>query len=144
MRAEAVREPLETFSPGAKLLLVAEIAVLFARVRLAMRRNENLSLLVSHMRAGRPAAETFATEEVWYGRRMGSVVVKVVRLFPGDSRCLARSLVLLGLLSRRGIAPALVLGVRTAPSFGAHAWVELAGNPLLEPIEPGGQRLTTF
>jgi hypothetical protein len=55
---------------------------------------------------------------------------------PGDTRCLARSLVLTQLLARRGIPSRLVIGARPAPRFLAHAWVEHAGQPVL-PIGDG-------
>jgi hypothetical protein len=42
-----------------------------------------------------------------------------------------RSLVLMALLDRRDIGSSLVIGVRPGERFGAHAWVELAGRPLL-------------
>lgn len=53
------------------------------------------------------------------------------RYTPGGASCLVRSLALLGLLRRRGIAAALRVGVgRTAPCLEAHAWVELDGLPV--------------
>ena len=53
------------------------------------------------------------------------------RYCPGGASCLVRSLALLGLLRRRGIAAELRVGVgRTAPRLEAHAWVELDGVPL--------------
>ena len=45
------------------------------------------------------------------------------------------SLVLLDLLSRRGIASTVVLGVEVGSSFSAHAWVESGGRALLEPLD---------
>ena len=53
---------------------------------------------------------------------------------PGDATCLRRALLVHGWLRRRGLRPALQLGVReehTGP-FQAHAWVELEGAPLME------------
>jgi hypothetical protein len=38
-------------------------------------------------------------------------------------------------LGRRGIASTLVIGVGVEPAFGAHAWVESGGLPLLEPLD---------
>lgn len=65
------------------------------------------------------------------GLRLGSAVERTLRLMPADARCLVRSLVLVRMLARRGIAGTMVIGVRTEPSFEAHAWVEHAGRPLL-------------
>lgn len=63
--------------------------------------------------------------------RLGRAVQRTLRLVPGDTRCLTRSLVLTQLLSRRGIPAKLVIGARATPSFLAHAWVECAGRPVL-------------
>ena len=56
----------------------------------------------------------------------------------GEATCLRRALLLHGWLRRRGLRPALLLGLPTnapapaAGDFSAHAWVELEGVPLLE------------
>ena len=56
----------------------------------------------------------------------------------GEATCLRRALLLHGWLLRRGLRPALLLGLPTnapapaAGDFSAHAWVELEGVPLLE------------
>lgn len=65
------------------------------------------------------------------GSRLAYIVSSVLRLLPTDSRCLMRSLVLTRLLARRGLPSALVIGVTASPEFGAHAWVEQDGRPLL-------------
>ena len=64
-------------------------------------------------------------------RRLGWIVARTLRLMPGDTRCLARSLVLTRLLARRGITAKLVIGARAKPDFLAHAWVECEGCPVL-------------
>jgi hypothetical protein len=63
--------------------------------------------------------------------RLGRIVDRTLRALPTDDRCLIRSLVLLRLLHRRGIAGRLVVGVRDDAGFGAHAWVEHEGRPVL-------------
>jgi hypothetical protein len=65
------------------------------------------------------------------GVRLGNAVARVLGALPTDTRCLARSLVLMRLLARRGVPASLVIGVATEPEFGAHAWVEHGGRPLL-------------
>ena len=56
----------------------------------------------------------------------------------GEATCLRRALLLHGWLRRKGLQPALLLGLpanAAAPAagdFSAHAWVELEGVPLLE------------
>jgi hypothetical protein len=65
----------------------------------------------------------------------------MLKLLPGDTRCLVRSLVLTRLLARRGIACTLVIGARTAPTFLAHAWVEHGGHAVLDPGDGSFPRL---
>jgi hypothetical protein len=67
--------------------------------------------------------------------RLGHAVGRTLAPLPTDDRCLWRALVLSALLAKRGIDSSLVIGVRTQPSFLAHAWVERDGVPL---IDPGG------
>jgi hypothetical protein len=78
------------------------------------------------------------------GARLGRAVTRVLGPLPADSRCLMTSLVLCRLLARRGAAASLVIGVRGGSSFGAHAWVELDGHPLLPPNEGEFERLVTL
>jgi Transglutaminase-like superfamily len=90
------------------------------------------------IRAAAAAAHT-APGAAWEGSgdpyaesvRLGFAVTRVLRLMPGDRRCLSRSLVLTAMLARRGIESSIVIGVRPGPGFGAHAWVEHGGRPLL-------------
>jgi hypothetical protein len=50
---------------------------------------------------------------------------------PGADTCLVRSLALLGVLRRSGIAAELRIGVGTTqPQLEAHAWVEVDGVPV--------------
>lgn len=49
---------------------------------------------------------------------------------PRFTKCLARSLVLWWQLDRRHVSVKLVIGVRTAKNFRAHAWVEYNDKPL--------------
>ena len=74
--------------------------------------------------------------------RLGRAVVRVLRLLPADSRCLMRSLVMTGLLARRGVYAKVVIGVRPAPRFAAHAWVEVDAVAVLPTNEPEYERLT--
>lgn len=52
---------------------------------------------------------------------------------PFPSACLTRSLVLMSLLGRRGIATELRIGASLSGGFAAHAWVESDGVPLNDP-----------
>jgi transglutaminase superfamily protein len=115
-------------SLGAKMHLVGEIILTYVRVRWGMGRLE-LGEQVARLRNGRLACR--APVPPAERRRLGAIVMRVLALIPADSRCLARSLVLLGLLARRGVASTLVIGVRTEPAFAAHAWIECDGEALL-------------
>ena len=73
---------------------------------------------------------------------LGRAVRRTLAPLPADTRCLTQSLVLLGLLARRGIPATLVLGVEsTGARFGAHAWVEHDRRPLLPPGTDPERRL---
>lgn len=72
---------------------------------------------------------------------LGRAVQRTLGPLPLDSRCLIRSLVLVRVLSRRGVEAPLVIGVAGKPQFAAHAWVELGGVPLL-PSGTAYERLT--
>ena len=76
--------------------------------------------------------------------RMGRAVDRTLSSLPSDPRCLIRSVVLARLLARRGIGSRLVVGVRAAPEFTAHAWVEHRGSPLLPTGDYQRGRLAEF
>jgi hypothetical protein len=65
--------------------------------------------------------------------RIARAAVLVLRLLPTDTRCLMRSLVVLGLLARRGRTATLVIGVEPGRAFRAHSWLERGGHPILPP-----------
>jgi hypothetical protein len=109
-----------------------EVVVAYALVRRELRRAP-IQVAVERLRPG-PATAAVGAEEREEARRLGWIVVRTLRFLPGDTRCLRRSLVLLRLLGRRGIAARLVIGTRTRPEFLAHAWVECDGLPVLSPL----------
>ncbi len=63
-------------------------------------------------------------------RQVLSTLKKAVEQTFWKGNCLSRSIVLHGLLQRKGISSALCIGVRNKPKFQAHAWVEHKGTPL--------------
>ena len=87
----------------------------------------------------RPAPRPEPTYPV--GVSLARAVTRTLPLLPADSRCLMRSLVLISLLNRREIGSSLVIGVRPGQRFGAHAWVEVDGRPLLPRGESEFERL---
>ena len=71
------------------------------------------------------------------GRRLRRPVVRTLSALPTDSRCLMRSLVLVGMMARRGAQCELSIGAQTAEGFAAHAWVEYEGVHLLPSLGYG-------
>jgi hypothetical protein len=140
----ALAEP-RRLSPARRAALVAEIALTYARVRWALRGGD-LRVTLARLRAPAtgPAAAVAPRLPHAAGVRLGWIVSRVLARLPERSRCLMASLVLCGLLARRGVTCPLVIGVRQGSSFGAHAWVELDGRPLLPPNEAEFERLVTL
>jgi hypothetical protein len=124
-----------------RVRLMAEILRAYAHARRALRRVP-IAAAVASLRATMPVAsdgdDVEALEEI---RRLGHAVSRTLRLLPGDTRCLARSLVLTRMLADRGIPARLVIGARAGPDFLAHAWVECAGHPVLTPGDGSFGRL---
>jgi hypothetical protein len=127
-----------------RMRLAAEIVVAYARVRRGLRRAP-VDAVVAALRAsstpGRAPASAPTANRLDETRRLSRAVTRTLVLLPGDTRCLMQALVLTGLLARRGIPAKLVIGARTTPRFFAHAWVELAGQPVLA---TGGGLFTTL
>ena len=98
-----------------------------------MRRAPLASVLVELRKPPRRPPARRAQSSLVEARDLGVAVARTLAFVPGDTRCLARSLVLGTLLARRGIPATLVIGAHAAPSFRAHAWVEHAGQPVLSP-----------
>jgi hypothetical protein len=123
----AVDAPPPRLSLWSKARLGGEIIGVYSGVRRAMRK-EDLNSLVRALRKSCRDAEPVPPMARF---RLAGAVQRVLSVLPTDSRCLIRSLVLLALLERRGVASTLVIGVRAEPDFAAHAWVESDGRELL-------------
>lgn len=122
----------ERLSPSERARLAVEILAAYAQARRELRRAPIAEAVASLRSAPQseppgPSGESALQE----ARRLGRAVNRLLALVPGDTRCLARSLVLTRLLARRGIPAKLVIGARAAPDFLAHAWVEYGGDPVL-------------
>lgn len=63
-------------------------------------------------------------------KRIAHLVERTADGLQPRPKCLARSLVLEAMLLRAGLPAILHLGARRAPTFEAHAWVELDGETL--------------
>lgn len=139
--ALALEHPPGRLSPLRKARLVGEVLVSYARVRRHLRR-EDLPTVVERLRAG-AAKPSGPLDGAAYeaGLRLARATSRTITKLPTDSRCLMRSLVLTTLLARRNVGGTLVIGVSPGDEFGAHAWVELGGRPLLPPDEATYVRL---
>lgn len=116
-----------------RLRLFGEIFVAYLAVWRRLRR-EPLDRVVERLRAEAAERPSGSASAVGEATRLGWIVVRSLAILPGDTRCLRRSLVLMRLLGRRGIAAKLVIGARTEPEFAAHAWVECDGVPVLSTL----------
>jgi transglutaminase superfamily protein len=76
--------------------------------------------------------------------RLVAASVRVLERLPTDSRCLMRSLVVVGLLARRGVETRIIIGVDVRSGFAAHAWVEREGVALLPAGTFDSGRLTSL
>lgn len=120
--------------------LASEIVIAYATARRELRRGP-IEPAVAALRAQSAAATGAGAIELAEAHRLGRAVGMTLRLLPGDTRCLARSLVLTRMLARRGISARLVIGARADPKFLAHAWVECEGQPVLPPGDGSFGRL---
>jgi hypothetical protein len=127
--------------PVARVRLAAEVVATYVRVRVAMRRSD-LPTTIAGLRA-RPAVDHPDDPRV-VALRLSRAALRTLALLPSDTRCLNRSLVVLGLLARRGIDTRLVIAARPQGGFAAHAWVELDGRALFDPAAPPFERLVTL
>jgi hypothetical protein len=125
---------LERFGSGEKIALILEILSDYVAMWRVLRLSDVLQMAARAREV--PTRKRVANPlEHLVARRLGKVVGKTLGVLPTDSRCLIRSLVLVRLLARRSIASTLVIGVRKASEFAAHAWVEHDGEAILPPGE---------
>ncbi|RSM78407.1 lasso peptide biosynthesis B2 protein [Amycolatopsis sp. WAC 01375] len=110
--------------------LAARQAVAVARL-IAMLPPHRIRLVFGVLRRGaRPA-----TREQAEAAREAVLAVSLVCL--GPKGCLPRSLAVTLLCRLRGVWPTWCVGVRARPPFGAHAWVEVDGQPVGEGVSAG-------
>ncbi len=146
----AARERLRAgrrLRPHERARLAAEIVHAYLLARGALRRAPIESALAAlrdgteQATPGARGSDAGADAALAEARRLGRAVSRLLRLMPGDTRCLMRSLVLIRILARRGMRAELVIGARAAPEFLAHAWVEHRGEPVLSPGDESFGRL---
>ncbi|MGE0675357.1 MAG: lasso peptide biosynthesis B2 protein [Methylibium sp.] len=127
--------------PAAEKRLVVEALLLLPLVRAGLRVRG-----FARMRAWAAAAPA-APPAAGSGpgaARIGALVAAAGSALPGVSTCLARSLLLLRLLGRRGLRGELRIGVRRVEDgIESHAWVELQGAALND-AQGGAARFAVF
>ena len=135
-RASELPPPLtERLRSWPRLKLAAEVLAIYANVRWQLARKD-LPAAVDALRRLAVGPPKEVSERTYFeAGRLAWAVQRTLRVVPTDSRCLMQSLVLTRLLARRGISSSLVIGVRPAGEFEAHAWVEYCERALL----PGDQ-----
>lgn len=139
--AAARRLPPSPLNSVARARLAAEIVAAYLQARRELRRAP-IESVVAALRSDRSLPPlTQGPHALTEARRLGWAVARTLKLMPGDTRCLARSLVLTRLLALRGIPAKLVIGARADPDFLAHAWVECDGQPVLSPGDGSFARL---
>ena len=82
-----------------------------------------------------PSPHPASAAEIADAQVLARLAASAGRNAMGEATCLRRALMLHGWLRRKGLEPALHLGVPKDAAPGAlraHAWVELEGVPLLE------------
>jgi len=127
--SDAILPPL---TARARLLLAGEVLSTYAQVRWRLSRG-NVEDTVRALRGAASGGVWVdpSIESYWQAVRLAKATTRTLGIVPADTRCLMQSLVLLGLLSRRGIGSVLVVAVNSGAGFAAHAWVEHDERPLL-------------
>jgi hypothetical protein len=127
-----------------KVRLAAEILWTYGGVKRRLRAND-LPATLDELRDG-PLRSILGGGGVGLpeAARLGRAVSRTLTPLPTDASCLVQSVVLSTLLARRATPSAVVIGVRPGQAFGAHAWVEVDGQPLLPTHAPEYERLTAL
>ena len=133
--------PAPRLGPRRRISLGVEIVRAYLTVR-ALSARRPLPAVVLALRDAPAAAGLPLPDPGVDGIRLGRAVMRTLVLTPGGTKCLMRSLVLLRLLARRGVADGeLIIAVQPGPAvLDAHAWIELGGRALLPPGD-GHERL---
>lgn len=124
-----------------KAVLAAEIALASQWVQRRMREMSIADVVPAIGAEWRPVVGHPPEDAYAVALQTARVVGRALDALSVDTRCLSQSLVLLCLLSRRGINATLVIGARSDPQFGAHAWVEHEGQAVLAPLGFADARL---
>jgi Transglutaminase-like superfamily len=126
-----------------RIRLLGEIFVSYMQARWLLLRGDLPSAVAGVRDRGRRLSSTRAPIRD-DPRRLVWIAVRVLERIPFDSRCLMRSLVVLGMLARRGVETSLVIGVEVESGFAAHAWLERDGVAVLPAGSFASGRLTSL
>jgi len=112
-------------------MLFTEIIAAYVPLLRRVRSNDLAEMVAAARAPSRRRASVPPIDHHETAVRLGGMVQGTLSVLPTDKRCLIRSLVTLRMLEHRSIEGRLIIGVLSDGSFGAHAWVEHAGEPVL-------------
>jgi hypothetical protein len=137
------RRDRATLGTAERLRLLGEIFASYAQARwLLLRADLPTAVAGVRDRARRLSSGSVPVPDD--PRRLVQIAIRVLERLPFDSRCLMRSLVVLGMLARRGVETNLVVGVEVESRFAAHAWLEHDGVAVLPAGSFAHGRLTSL
>jgi hypothetical protein len=129
----------------AELAVATEVAAEYGRVRWLLRRH-GLKATLEVLRRPRWVRTGAARRDPrGHALFLARFATRGLAALPAvQATCLTRSLVVTGMLARRGIPTSLTISVSNPEDFAAHAWVEWHGEPLLDPGDHSNARLATL
>lgn len=127
--------------PRAAINLEAVVALTRASITLRMSQESQIPRLLGQPAA--PAQDPPARPEL-EANLVGWAVIRAARLLPWHPTCLPQALAAKAMLVRRGISFESHLGVIQTAPFKAHAWVTVAGTPIVGGPTHHATRVATF
>jgi Transglutaminase-like superfamily len=109
---------------------VLEAAAALTRVSLELRLSPSRQGRLGTLRNA-PSDERVGAEGLREAARVGRTVARAADRLPWHPTCLRQALAAQRMLRRRGIPSRLHLGVADATAGEAHAWVTVAGHPVV-------------
>ena len=129
----------------AELAVAAEIVAEYGRVRWLLRRRGLAATLEVLRRPRWVRAAAARRDPSGHAHFLARFATRALAALPAvETTCLTRSLVVTGMLARRGLPTSLTISVNSPEDFAAHAWVEWEGEPLLDPGDHESARLATL
>jgi transglutaminase superfamily protein len=129
----------------AELAVATEVAAEYGRVRWLLRRRGLAATLEVLRRPRWVRAGAPGRDQRGHALFLARFATRGLAALPAvEATCLTRSLVVTGMLARRGIPTSLTISVSSPENFAAHAWVEWEGEPLLDTGDHCNARLATL